>query len=191
MKKFQLTRRSLIVSTRVAATVAIFLNLFSFVAVKYYCFKFLDFRLHAIYLAFWSSICWPEYIFLLGSWSTLAESVPSNLFAFLTFCRPNIRNCFKIGLWKSFFKIPSKGKATRRNFFGKKNGLLFNLFEFGICYFTLYQSISSYYSLKRDLFSKENGFLLNFLRMSKALRLVQSLERLLLQPSVFSFSRWS
>ena len=37
------------------------------------------------YLAFWSSICCPEYIFLLGSWSTLPERVPSSLFAFRTF----------------------------------------------------------------------------------------------------------
>ena len=36
------------------------------------------------YLAFWSSICCPEYIFLLGSWSTLPERVPSSLFAFRT-----------------------------------------------------------------------------------------------------------
>ena len=98
MKKFQLTRRSLIVSTRVAATVAIFLNLATGKVercvgrklelilhedfIKKVHFYFL--RRATAYLAFWSSICCPEYIFLLGSWSTLPERVPSSLFAFRT-----------------------------------------------------------------------------------------------------------
>ena len=49
-----------------------------------------EFKWYASYLAFWSSICWPEYIFLLGSWSTLPERVPSNLFAFLTWYEETI-----------------------------------------------------------------------------------------------------
>ena len=98
MKKFQLTRRSLIVSTRVAATVAIFLNLATG-KVEECVGQRLELILHedfiksctynfseraTAYLAFWSSICCPEYIFLLGSWSTLPERVPSSLFAFRT-----------------------------------------------------------------------------------------------------------
>ena len=41
--------------------------------------------------------------------------------------------------------------------------------------------------LWRNLFSKKHGLLFNLLRMSKALRLVKSLERLFFQPSYHQF----
>ena len=67
------------------------------------------------YLAFWSSICCPEYIFLLGSWSTLPERVPSSLFAFRTWSMKEWLFIWlekKKGFDKELWKFTSFAKRT-------------------------------------------------------------------------------